>query len=160
MSFFQKITDFLTGGVGSTLVQEISKHFPPGMSEAERAQAQLAVMELEHNRQVELLKLAQEQDEEFDQRIKDLEGTASDLKSVPFIGAVILFLRGSQRPLWGFATMYMDAMWFSGIWQFNEQQSAAAHIINFLVLGFLFGERAAQNILPLLATVFKARNAQ
>lgn len=158
--FFTKVVDFFSGGIGGKLVEEIAKHFPPGMSEAEKANAKLAIAQLDHERQVELLKLAKESDELFNQRIRDLEGTASDLKSVPFIGPVVLFARGTQRPLWGFATMYIDYKWFSHQWTFDDQQAAAAYVINILVLGFLFGERALANVLPYVTDLFKARRGE
>jgi hypothetical protein len=49
----------------------------------------------------------------------------------------------------------MDARWFfeSGL-TFSEQQQTALIVINVLVLGFLFGERAVQNLTPMIVQVF------
>jgi hypothetical protein len=95
-------------------------------------------------------------DKEFNKRISDLEGTASDLKSIPIIGPILLFLRGAQRPFWGFATIYLDYQVFSKGWNLDpgSQAGSAFYVINLLVLGFLFGERAIQNVLPYM-TQFK-----
>jgi hypothetical protein len=48
-------------------------------------------------------------------------------------------------------------MWFMGRWQLSEAQESALWVINFLVLGFLFGERAVQNVAPLIAEIMDKR---
>ncbi|WP_230413519.1 hypothetical protein [Zooshikella ganghwensis] len=71
----------------------------------------------------------------------------------------MLFLRGAQRPVWGFATLYLDLCWFA-TWQLTVQQETALTLINVLVLGFLFGERAIKNVMPLIMQVTRhARKA-
>jgi len=87
------------------------------------------------------------------------EGTASDLKSIPVLGAVMLFLRGSQRPVWGFATILLDYQVFSASWKLDDPIiSNAFWVVNFLVLGFLFGERAVTNIMPFITNMIQAKN--
>jgi hypothetical protein len=100
--------------------------------------------------------MANEADREFNARIRDLEGTAADLKSLPVLGNIMLFLRGSQRPIWGFCTLFLDYQVYSGAWKLTSgtQQEAAFYIINFLVLGFLFGERAVQNVMTYMSQFF------
>ena len=112
-----------------------------------------------------MIQLANAQDTETNQRIRDLEGTASDLKSVPFIGPLVLLMRGIQRPVWGFAVMYFDYLAMTGDVGFDgngpnggwSPEGMALVVMNFLVLGFLFGERAMQNIMPLVTDFMKAR---
>lgn len=105
-----------------------------------------------------LAQLAQEAQAEFNKRIAELEGTASDLTKFGLLGRLVVFVRGCQRPVWGFATLYMDFMWFSGRWaELSQQQESAFWIINLLVLGFLFGERAIKNLMPLITTMIEAR---
>lgn len=84
------------------------------------------------------------------ENIGNHEGTSKDLKSIPVLGSIVLFLRGAQRPVWGFLTIYLDLRWFFGGLTFTEQQQTALIVINVLVLGFLFGERALLNLEPLL----------
>ena len=91
---------------------------------------------------------------ELNKRIEAQEGTASDLKSLPVIGSVVLFLRGLQRPAWGFFTMYLDYHWFTAVTDYTEQQQTALITVNILVLGFLFGERTIKNLTPLIIKVF------
>ena len=92
------------------------------------------------------------------ERISLLEGTATDLRSVPIIGPIMLFMRGAQRPVWGFAVLYADMMWFSGKWGvMTPQQESALWVINLLVLGFIFGERAVANLAPVISDMMSRR---
>ena len=83
-------------------------------------------------------------------RIASLEGTASDLKSVPVLGTIMLFIRGSQRPAWGFATMYFDYCVFATGQVFSNTALLILAAVNLLVLSFLYGERAVKNVMPLI----------
>jgi len=152
------LINVLSGGLAEKLVDKVSEYFPPSMSDAEKAKLQINIERTANEQERLLLKAAVEQTAEFNRRIAEMEGTAKDLKSIPFLGAFILFLRGVQRPAWGFATMYMDAMWFSGKWgALTQTQESALWLINLLVLIFLFGERAFKNVAPLLENMIKAR---
>ena len=91
-------------------------------------------------------------------RVAQLEGTASDLKSIPYLGAVMLFLRGAQRVVIGYGTAYIDYEVFSGIITLPEGPVLNAWFAsNLLVLGFLFGERAVKNVAPLLTDLMTAK---
>ena len=161
MSFFTKVTEFLTGGFGNKIVDKVLKQFPDKLSDAEKAKIQAAIIEATREHEMELLKFAKEQEEEFNRRIIEMEGTAKDLSQFGWFGRVIIFLRGAQRPLWGYSVLVMDFMVFSGRWDLEKfaadignnavgsNISSAFWVINFLVLGFLFGERAMKNVLPL-----------
>ena len=92
------------------------------------------------------------------ERAGQLEGTAADLKAMPVLGPIMLFLRGCQRPAWGFGTLYIDFRVFEGTWKLQEGPIESAFwIVNFLVLGFLFGERAVQNMAPFISQMLAAR---
>lgn len=161
MAIFDKIFDFVSGGMGGKIVDAVSSHFPPNMSEAEREQVKMAIAQATRDYELQLLQLGQKEAEAFNNRIKDMEGTASDLNAAGLLGRIILFMRGAQRPIWGFAVLYLDFMVFSGNWKVagssvsisdNGMASfdlqSAFWMINFLVLGFLFGERAMRNVMP------------
>ena len=151
MSFLSKVTNFLTGGLGEKIVDGIQAYFPPDMTPEQKAQLEMAIKDQSHKREVELMTLATEQDKEFNNRIRDLEGTAKDLTQFGWLGRIVVFLRGCQRPTWGVLVMYMDIMWFSGKWDgMTDQQESALWVINLLVLGFLFGERAVKNVMPII----------
>lgn len=156
MSLLKKIVNAATGGVGQLAFDVAKKYFPPGMSEAEKENLRLALdkLELEKRGAAERAALAAEQS--HTERVKELEGSASDLARVALLGPLVLFLRGCQRPLWGFATLYLDWCWFTG-WHLSEKQETALVVINLLVLGFLFGERAVRNVSPMIAEVFRAK---
>lgn len=153
-----KLIDFVTGGMGAEIVKGVSgfiqDRFPAKLSEADRAAIQLEVTRLANQQANKAAEIAHKQQAEFNSRIKEMEGTAADLKGVPVVGALVLFLRGVQRPFWGFGTFYFDYQWFTGGSDFTEQQQTALIVINCLVLGFLFGERAIKNLEPLIVKVF------
>jgi hypothetical protein len=159
MSLFQKVTDFLAGGTVKTIVETVKDYFPPSMSEKEKAELSLVISNAEHQKEKELLQMANEADREFNDRIKAMEGTAADLKSIPIFGTIIIFLRGTQRPLWGFFTLYADYMMLSKSWGTTEdpQLKAMLIVVNVLVLSFLFGERAVKNVMPFIMEFFGAK---
>lgn len=159
MGLFKSAVDLLTGGGGSvvtSIVGLVKDRFPPSMSDKEKSDLSLAITEAENKKDIEVLKLANIADQQFNDRMKTHEGTASDLKQIPFIGAVIIFLRGAQRPVWGFATLFLDFQVFSKAWpiETGSLEGSAFLTINLLVLGFLFGERAVKNVAPLLIGFF------
>lgn len=154
MGILTKLTDFVGGSLFKEIKDTVITYFPPDLSPADKAnlerelQTFLATKELEANR------ILKESAEQLDKRIAEQEGTASDLKSIPILGPLMLFARGSQRPIWGFFTMYIDYRWFFEAHNFSEQQNTAMIVINFLVLGFLFGERAMKNLMPYVIKAF------
>jgi hypothetical protein len=95
----------------------------------------------------------------------EMEGTARDLMAVPFLGRLMLFLRGAQRVIWGFGALFMTFMVLSGTWKFlqvvrapggevvtvsDTQKMFLFICIDLLVLATLFGERALRNLLPIV----------
>jgi len=154
MSFVTKIMNFLSGGTVKTIVDTVKDYFPPSMSDKEKAELSLRISEAQRKHDLAILDKVHEADAEFNKRIKAMEGTASDLKTIPLIGGLIIFLRGLQRPVWVFATLFLDYQSFAGEWSLTDKQDTMLLIINVLVLGFLFGERAVKNITPLIGAYF------
>jgi hypothetical protein len=154
MGLLTSVTDFVGGSIFKELKEVVMGYFPPSMSPVEKAQAELAISEMLAKKQSEANKMLNEASAQLDKRIAEQEGTAKDLLSVPIFGRLVLFLRGLQRPVWGFATLIMDFKWFFEVHTFNEQQQTALIVINVLVLGFLFGERTIKNLEPLIIKVF------
>ncbi|CAH0533554.1 hypothetical protein VST7929_01424 [Vibrio stylophorae] len=160
MSLFQKVLDFLGSGVAETVVKSVQRYFPPTLSEKERMAIENAIRESARAHELKLIALAQAEQQAFEHRLVALEGTASDLKHFGVLGQLTVFLRGLQRPLWGFFVLYLDYQVFiQGRWpalavsaesELGLDIQSAFWMINFLVLGFLFGERAMRNVLPLL----------
>ena len=152
MDIVGTIIDKFGGGIIKEGFDIVKSYFPPSMTDKEKGDAQLAYERFVHEKQKESNTLALEVDKEFNQRIKDMEGTAADLKTIPILGSTIIFIRGAQRPIWGCFTLYADYMAFSKMWDLSDAPELRAMLlaINILVLGFLFGERAIKNILPFL----------
>ncbi len=162
------LTSIFSGGAAKlidSVGNTIDKLFT---SDEEREQAKAVMVKLKGELELQGKQLDAEYEERFakllNDRIAQQEGTASDLKTIPFLGPIMLFLRGAQRPIWGFGVLYMDFMIFSGAWilKVNENgsgmQENAFWVINFLVLGFLFGERAIKNVLPLVNQFLANKN--
>ena len=155
MGVLSKITEFVGGSLFKELKEGVMAYFPPDMSPQQKVEAELKLNEFLHQKQMDANRVLTESATQLDKRISEQEGTAKDLNGIPVLGTIILFLRGSQRPLWGFATLYMDYQWFfKPNLDLDEQQQTALIVINILVLGFLFGERAIKNLEPLIIKVF------
>lgn len=157
-SVFSKVLNFVSGGIGEELVKGIMDRIPNKLNEHEEANLKLAVMEATRQHELKMYELAVEDEKEFNERIKELEGTGRDLRQAGWLGRVVLFFRGLQRPIWGYMVLVLDFMVYSGKWNLQEitggnpeiqsQLMSAFWVINLLVLGFLFGERAMKNVLP------------
>ncbi len=154
MSFLTKITDVIGGSLFGSVKELITDYFPPDMSPEKKAELQRKIDEMEFKKQIAILEAAADAEKTLNQRIAEQEGTASDLKQLPIVGRIVLFLRGLQRPMWGFFVMYLDYEWFTKAPTYTEQQQSALIVINLLVLGFLFGERTITNLKPLIVEVF------
>ena len=152
---WDKVAKFLGGSIGSFAkdVSDIADKFI--RTKDEKAEFKKALIELKHKQETEGQRFSLKAEHEFNQRIKDMEGTASDLQHF-WLGKAVLFCRGLQRPMWGFFVMFLDWKVFAGDWTIKEgsKTEMAFFIINFLVLGFLFGERAVKNVGPLIAQLF------
>lgn len=164
MSFWEKITSAVGGSLFGEVKDLITDYFPPDMSPKQKAELQQKLSELEAKKTQQLHQASIEADRVLNERIENQEGTASDLKQLPIVGRIVLFLRGTQRPVWGFFAMYMDYVWFTSpstkliegvqVATYTEQQQTALIVINILVLTFLFGERSIKNLEPLIMKVF------
>jgi hypothetical protein len=160
MSFFDSLANVATGGLGKVILDGIKDYFPPDMTPEQKANIALAAQQIELQKTIEFSRAQQEAEKDLNARIEMYEGTASDLKSLPLVGPIMLFLRGAQRPIWGYATIYLDYGVFSGMWKLTDPiVSNAFWVVNFLVLGFLFGERAVMNVMPFVTDMLKAKNS-
>lgn len=158
MSFWDKVVKFATGGIGEKIIDTVKDYFPPSMTDQEKAQVELVIRQVAHQETMDLANAAHEERAQFNNRVHNHEGTAKELQQFGVIGKLIIFLRGCQRPIWGYGTLYIDFMWFSGKWTgLTQQQESALWVVNLLVLGFLFGERAIKNVAPAIGEIFKQK---
>lgn len=155
MRILASLADKIAGGFAGTVFDAVKAYFPPDMSPEQQAAVKLEIEKIELKKQAQYNEAMAKAEASINDRISQQEGTARDLMSLPFVGRVIIFARGCQRPTWGFATMWADLQWLSGEWgKLSERQESALWFINLLVLGFLFGERAVKNLTPLIAQHF------
>lgn len=157
MGVLGKIGDVLTGGLADTVFDAVKDYFPPDMSEEQKATLQLRLEKLEMEKRAQADKAMADAEARLNERVREYEGTAADLKAMPVLGPLMLFLRGSQRIVWGFAALYLDYMWFTAWTELTDKQETALIVVNSLVLGFLFGERAVKNVTPMLRDAFAVR---
>lgn len=151
MSVLDKIGGFLGGGLGSKIADIV------GARIEDKSKAELARLELEKaigDREHELEKVLIA---EFNERTIALEGTASDLRDLPIVGSVVIFLRGAFRPLFAYFVAYLDFVYFIKGMSWGEQQESLLWAVNMLVMGFFFGERAMKNVMPLVGQVFSKK---
>lgn len=158
MAIFDKIASLFGGGLVDSMLDTVKAYFPPGMTPQQEAELRLNIERMAFEKQKQADAMLADAERQVTERISLLEGTATDLRAVPIVGPLMLFMRGIQRPVWGFAVLYADMMWFSGKWgQMSTQQESALWVINLLVLGFLFGERAVANLAPIISEVMSRR---
>ncbi len=157
MNIFKQLLDSVGGSLVDSVVGVVKDYFPPSMSDQEKAKMEAGISKMMHKHELQMLKATTDMEKTFNDRIKTMEGTAADLRTIPIIGPVIIFLRGMQRPTWGFGTLYVDIQVFSGNWALvdGSQVESCFWIVNLLVLGFLFGERAVKNLSPLIERMLK-----
>lgn len=157
MSFLDNLTSIVGGSLFKEAKEIVMAYWPPEVPPEKKLELQAKLNELELTKARQIDQAIADAERLVTERIALTEGSAQDLRAIPVVGPLVLFLRGLQRPIWGYATLYGDAMWFMGRWQLSEQQESALWVINFLVLGFLFGERAVQNVAPLLTDLLEKR---
>ena len=157
MKLLSKLTSFVGGSLFKELKETITQYFPPDITPLQRAELECRMTEFLHQKELEANRILNDAAAQLDKRIAEQEGTAQDLKGVPIVGTLVLFLRGLQRPVWGFFTMWLDFHWFTTSPGYDEQQQTALMVVNTLVLGFLFGERTLKNLEPLIVKVFGAK---
>lgn len=159
MGILEKLGDIVGDSLFKEAKEIVMAYWPPEVPPEKKLELQARLNEIELTKARQIDQAIAEAEQRITERIALTEGRAQDLRAIPIVGPVVLFLRGLQRPVWGYATLFGDAMWFMGKWQLNEQQESALWVINFLVLGFLFGERAVQNVAPLIAEIMSKRRA-
>ncbi len=157
MSLWTKIIDVAGGSIVDSLVGTVKDYFPPSMTDAEKSAMELAIRKTAHKQELSMMEVTNDAEAEFNSRIKDMEGTAHDLMKIPYVGALIIFMRGSLRPVWCGATMVLMFMVYSGKWTVEDgSQVATVFLVNtIIVMVFLFGERAFRNVAPLIERLLK-----
>ncbi len=158
MGFVSGLMGFLKGDFAKDAMSFVNTRWPPSMGEAQKAEMGLVIKDMLHQQAMELAEVAQADETAFNKRTIDLEGTAADLKSIPVVGATIIFLRGAFRPLFAYMTAYMDFVYFTtDTSDWTEQKQTLLIVINILVLVFFFGERALKNVMPLITNALMAK---
>lgn len=150
MGILDKVASFVGGGIFKEAKELVTTYFPPDMSDEQKAAFDLKWQAMEADKKAQADQAIIEAENALTNRITQLEGSAQDLRAIPIVGPIVIFLRGLQRPVWGYATLYFDYVWMTTSVTYTEKQQLALIVINLLVMTFLFGERAIQNLLPMV----------
>lgn len=162
------VLGLVTGGISDRVMEIVDEVVGPDMTPEQRATLKISVEQEITKREKAAHDAADQAERNLNDRIAAQEGTAADLQQMPIVGRLVLFARGSQRPVWGFAVLFMDMKVFSGAWKLETSAidgglltvQSAFWVINFLVLGFLFGERAVKNVIPLISAYLGKQTAK
>lgn len=162
MGVFSKIIEVATGGLGGQIVDLVKTYIPADMPPEKKAELTLSIERLAMEREKNTNDAIRDSELAINERIREYEGTAKDLQAVPVLGPIMIFLRGAQRPIVGYAAVYLDYMVFSGQWDLDglAQVESAFWVINVLVFGFLFGERAVRNVMPMVMDAMGKRQSK
>lgn len=185
---FPELMASLRQGLRKQVVNRVGETLPEDLTAEQRSAVLAAANESLEQEHLALLATVETEQRAVEERMRRLEGTTGDLERLGPLGSLALFLRGMQRPLWGFAVLYIDLKVFSGAWKFDDLAQAAQRattgqnvpdpdqvsqvladmaatvtsafwLVNLLVLGFLFGERATKNVLPLVKDLMGKSNS-
>jgi len=156
MSLLAGVLSTLTGALPKAVNRAIDAVLPDKLSEPEKEAIKTAATDAAHRHELEMTKEVVLAEAQFNLRLKDMEGTAKDLSALPIIGKIVIFIRGCMRPAFCVSTIYWDWKILSHAWEPPDRELFI--LINFLVLGFLFGERTLINVMPYIERWTKARN--
>ena len=146
--------DPVTAGID--LVKTFANKFlSDKMSEAEKA-------DIEMKAEMFVASEARNENSSFRSFIIEYEGSAKDYANIPYIGSLVMLLRGLIRPVFTISVMWwdmkiVDAVLANKMTAGGTPQYFMAMIagINIIVLIFWFGERSIQYIMPLLMPLIK-----
>ena len=88
MSILSKLTDFVGGSLFKEIKDTVVTYFPPDLSPVQKAELELKVQGLMNEKEKQLLDQLNEASKQLDNRIAEQEGTAKDLKTIPFLGHI------------------------------------------------------------------------
>ena len=157
---FEEFNKKISNLSANVIKDQIFKILPSTISEDVKGDMSRKLEEVLEKELVDIKIASVRLENDIEDTIEKLSKTTKDLEKIPFLGSVGMFLRGMQRPVWGFALLYIDLNVLSGTWPIlkkgatdiamNDTVASAFWFINILILGFLFGERAARNVVPMI----------
>ncbi|OEU65196.1 MAG: hypothetical protein BBJ57_05790 [Desulfobacterales bacterium PC51MH44] len=149
---FERFDEKLSKLSGSEMAGQVVATLPSSVTDVEKKDVSAKVEQLLEQQLCDLKVAGVELENEVNQKVEKLAQTTKDLEKIPFLGSIGLFLRGMQRPIWGFALLYIDLKVLSGSWKLpsGSETESAFWLLNLLILGFLFGERAVSNVMPMI----------
>lgn len=157
MGLASKALEIVGGGLFKEISETVQAYFPPDMSPEKKMELGMKLESIQGDNKLKLQALLNEEENNYNNRIMNMDGTAEQLRLIPWIGPFIILLRSIQRPIWGFATLWIDFMVFSSTWKLEKesQEMFCFLVVNVVVLVFLFGEKTFRNVAPLIERLIK-----
>lgn len=163
------VANTFTGGLAGEIIDAVAGELGPDITPEQQAKLKMTIENNLLKREQLAMQAANDAERNLTDRVAQLEGTASDLKSVPFLGPLMLFIRGLIRPLATIMVCVIDWQVFSGSWQPVVTYDTGAGVetidmmnllflLNGLVLSFWFGERAIKNVMPFVTQMMAQRS--
>ncbi|OEU64598.1 MAG: hypothetical protein BBJ57_10695, partial [Desulfobacterales bacterium PC51MH44] len=136
---FEQFDEKLEKLSANEMATEFVAILPSTVTDAQKKEVSSKVEQIIEKKLCDLRVAKVDIESEVNQKIEKLAHTTKDLEKVPFFGKLGLFLRGMQRPIWGFALLYIDLKVLSGDWTLpaGSQTESAFWLLNLLILGFL-----------------------
>lgn len=152
---FKTVAGLVTGGLSDRVLEIVEGVTGGSVPPEKRAELKMALDAEITKRQQIANDAANDAERNITERAKELEGTATDLLQAGMLGRAVIFIRGAIRPTVTIGLGYVDVMVFSNRWQLvpDSGVESAFWIVNVVVFGFWFGERALQNAAPMVAQI-------
>lgn len=154
----------VTGGLTERIIDIVDEAAGDDLSPEQKLKIRLGAQGEITARERIAAETADQQEKNVTERVAKLEGTAKDLMSVPILGPLVLFIRGTIRPGITILVGVIDYRVFTGDVVLVQQAGDVTVnllpllvTINLVVLGFWFGERAFKNVAPLAAQFLTRR---
>lgn len=149
---FKEIDESIKEVSASKVAGEILTVFPDSVTDEQKKELSPKIEQIIEGKICDLKLARADLECTINDKVEKLSQTTKDLEKVPVLGKIGLFLRGMQRPIWGFSLLYIDLKVLSNSWQLESgsQTESTFWLLNLLILGFLFGERAIRNVMPMV----------
>ena len=159
MSFLGKISNFIFGkedgeSIASVVTDTIKEYYPPDLTEAQKQQLELGAKHAAVAVAQAAQEMITESEKAITERIVVLEGSAKDLRTIPVLGSIVIFLRAAYRPVFAYAISFTAIAWWWGTTSIQIPPDSVKEQLLYwcliIVLIFHFGERAVRAALPMM----------
>jgi len=150
MSIFGEIAKLATGGIGGQVLDIIERQFPGKLTPQEQSELSVTLERMEMEREQQANNAIAEAERSLNERVAEYEGTASEIKDMWLVGPLVILMRSLFRPICSYVTLYLNFVYFTSVNDWSPETTNLLVVIDVIVFGFWFGERAVKNVLPIV----------